>query len=171
MLATKATTDFPQIEQFLSKISLAPRQASKHLTLWPLIRSGDARDTLRYVTLSQAASRGDVLVDELRTGAQVPHVLVVNRGDVAVLTLFGEEIRGAKQNRIANASFLVPALGEVVLDVSCVEQGRWSRPHRGVRFSSTGRSFARHEGEDGTSHRSLAQGWAELRCGAARGVG
>jgi len=39
--------------------------------------------------------------------------------------LFGEELRGALQNRVANASFLVPAQGTLEIDVSCVEQGRW----------------------------------------------
>src|SRR5262249_16384077 len=43
----------------------------------------------------------------------------------------------AKQNRIANASFLVPAKTELVLDVSCVEHGRWSR-RSGAMFASTG---------------------------------
>jgi hypothetical protein len=61
-------------------------------------------------------------------------VALVNRGDVSVLVLFGEEIVGAKQNRVANASFLVAPKSRVVLDVSCVERGRWSlRP--GASFS------------------------------------
>ncbi len=48
---------------------------------------------------------------------------------------FGGELIGAKQNRIANASFLVPAESELVIDVSCVEAGRWGRRRR-ERFSS-----------------------------------
>lgn len=62
---------------------------------------------------------------------------VTNRGHRALLFVFGEEILGAKQNRVANASFLVPAKSEVVLDVSCVEAGRWSRA-RGGRFRGSG---------------------------------
>jgi len=125
------------IATFLASASLAPRQSSKSLTLWPLTRPGALSKAPEYVTLSDAFARGVFTIDELRDGAQVPHVLATNRGPVAVLVLFGEEIRGAKQNRIANASFLVPAKTELVLDVSCVEHGRWSR-RSGARFASTG---------------------------------
>jgi hypothetical protein len=37
----------------------------------------------------------------------------------------GEELVGAKQNRIVNISLMVPAESEVNIPVSCVEQGRW----------------------------------------------
>jgi len=78
-------------------------------------------------------------VEELREGAEVPRVLVDNRGDVPVLVLFGEEIRGALQNRIANASFLIPPHQQLDIDVSCVEGGRWSG--RGS-FAGTGEIMA-----------------------------
>jgi hypothetical protein len=43
------------------------------------------------------------------------------------LFLEGEELRGAKQNRILNTSVLVPAQARLTIPVSCVEQGRWQR--------------------------------------------
>jgi hypothetical protein len=125
------------ISSFLASVSLAPRQAHKSLTLWPVLRGDAPSKAPEYITLSEAYARGQLAIDELREGAQVPHVRATNRGKLAVLVLFGEEIRGAKQNRIANASFLVPPQQEIVLDVSCVEHGRWS--HRpGSGFASTG---------------------------------
>ena len=39
----------------------------------------------------------------------------------------GEELVGAKQNRILNVSVLVDADAKLPIPVSCVEQGRWSR--------------------------------------------
>jgi hypothetical protein len=130
------------IASFLGSSSLAPRQSHKSLTLWPLLRDGAPSSAPPYVTLSEAFARGQLVIDELQKGATVPHVLAKNRGDVAVLVLFGEEIRGAMQNRIANASFLVPPKAEVVLDVSCVEHGRWAR--RGAAFESTGAVMSSH---------------------------
>jgi len=158
MLIAQSPIATPMLQAFLSQLKLAPSQAHEHLTLWPLTRSDGAPQSLRYVTLSQAVARGELLVDELRTGAQVPHVLVVNRGALAVLALFGEEIRGAKQNRIANASFLIPPKGQVVIDVSCVEAGRWQSAARPTgagfaspRFETTG-SVVSHAMRRAMSH-------------------
>ena len=47
----------------------------------------------------------------------------------------GEELVGAKQNRILNVSVLVDAKSALKIPVSCVEQGRWSR--RSAAFSTT----------------------------------
>jgi hypothetical protein len=113
---------------FLSKLHLAPRQSAKQLTLWPLLHADPEAGTsgrVPYISLADALGVGQASVEEVGSGS-VPHVAVRNRGEIPVLVLFGEEIVGAKQNRIANASFLVPPQQRVVLDVSCVEQGRWS---------------------------------------------
>jgi len=127
------------IAELLARIALAPQQTHKSLTLWPLLLSEDAPvlDERGYVLLAHALEDGTVQIDEVSEGGSVPHVRVTNRGAQDVLFLFGEEIRGAKQNRIANASFLVPAQSELVIDVSCVEQGRWRRQARGG-FGSSG---------------------------------
>jgi hypothetical protein len=127
----------PILSAFLQQLALAPRQTHKALTLWPLVVPPDSRAPLGppYVALADAIESGALRVDEVDAGGRVPHVRVHNQGDVAVLVLFGEELRGAKQDRVANASFLVPAQSELVIDVSCVEQGRWSR-RRGAGFAA-----------------------------------
>jgi hypothetical protein len=129
----------PPVADLLAVAHLAPRQSAKSLSLWPLVLNQPQwrPTTPDYVSLGEALSTGALVVDEVSEGGRVPHVRVVNRGDVAVLFLFGEEIRGAKQNRIVNATFLVPSGGDVVLDVSCVEAGRWSR-RPGAGFSAGG---------------------------------
>jgi len=50
----------------------------------------------------------------------------VNRTALDVLLCHGEELVGAKQNRILNVTVLVAAGSKVRMPVSCVEQGRWS---------------------------------------------
>ena len=55
----------------------------------------------------------------------MPELRVVNPLDESVLLYDGEELVGAKQNRILNVSVLVGAKTELAIPVSCVEQGRW----------------------------------------------
>lgn len=123
------------LADFLAGVALAPRQAHKALTVWPLVLRGGAAAAPAYVPLARALEAGWLEVDEVSEGGSVPRARVTNRGGSAVLVLFGEELVGAKQNRIANASFLVPAQSELVLDVSCVEHGRWGRASR-LRFGA-----------------------------------
>ena len=57
---------------------------------------------------------------------------MANGADRPLLLLDGEELIGAKQNRILNTTVLVAAHTEVTIPVSCVEQGRWG--YRGRQF-------------------------------------
>lgn len=129
-MPTAAPTPPSPVADFLATTGLAPRQDHKALTLWPLVHGAGATAAPGYVPLARALEAGWLEVDEVSDGGSVPHVKVSNRGGEAVLVLFGEELVGAKQNRIANASFLVPAESELVIDVSCVEHGRWGRRAR-----------------------------------------
>jgi hypothetical protein len=166
------------ISGFLASVALAPRRACKALTLWPLVWREDAPEcsAASYVGLAEALARGSVEIDEVSEGGAVPLVRVTNTGAAAVLFLFGEEIAGALQNRVANASFLVPGKSEIVLDVSCVEAGRWSR-RRGERFRGTrevlshalrrkmARKVARARAADdgaGRFHADQAEVWDEI---------
>ena len=124
---TTPTAISNSIPNFLGQVSLAPRQAHKALSVWPLV----LRDEVEiggptYSALGAALAEGTLTIGEVSDGGSVPHVRVSNRSARGVLLMFGEELRGAKQNRISNASFLVPGESELVIDVSCVEAGRWS---------------------------------------------
>ncbi len=57
-----------------------------------------------------------------------------NPTDANVLLYDGEELLGAKQNRILNVTVLVAARSTTPIPVSCVEEGRWSR--RSASFAS-----------------------------------
>jgi hypothetical protein len=100
----------------------------QNLTLLPLVAGCD-RDA-DYVVLDEALARGWVEVTELSEEGHVPELKVVNRGDTAVLLLDGEELVGAKQNRVLNLTILVPPRHTSTIPVSCVESGRWRRISR-----------------------------------------
>ena len=75
-----------------------------------------------------------VQVTEISEGGSVPELQVANKLDVRVFLMDGQELVGAKQNRILNTDVLVPANTTVKIPVSCVEQGRWH--HNSPSFSS-----------------------------------
>jgi len=80
----------------------------------------------RYVTLDEALPRG-LRITETSEAGSVPELFVENPLDENVLLYDGEELVGAKQNRILNVSVLVGAAAKLPIPVSCVEQGRWRR--------------------------------------------
>ena len=80
--------------------------------------------------LDDALKAGTARVEELGEGGSVPELRLVNGGASPVLILEGDELIGAKQNRTVNSTVLVAAHSELVLPVSCVERGRWSRRSR-----------------------------------------
>jgi len=65
-------------------------------------------------------------ITEVTESGSVPFLQVANGADRPLLLLDGEELIGAKQNRILNTTVLVAGHTEVTIPVSCVE----SRPAR-----------------------------------------
>ena len=104
----------------------------KSLTVFPLFTN--AASPVEYQLADEAITAATVAVQEVSEGGSVPELLVENSADTRVLFLEGEELRGAKQNRILNTSILVPAKAKIKVPVSCVEQGRWR--YAGKHFSS-----------------------------------
>jgi hypothetical protein len=76
------------------------------------------------VTLEEALPLG-FRVAEVDAAGSVPELAVANPLDSNVLLYDGEELLGAKQNRILNVTVLVEARSETRIPVSCVEEGRW----------------------------------------------
>jgi hypothetical protein len=72
----------------------------------------------------------EAVVAELLTigekdGGQVPFLLATNKGKEHVLVLDGEQLIGARQNRMTNRTILLPPESVTEIPVSCMEQGRW----------------------------------------------
>lgn len=105
-----------------------------NLAMLPLL--GPDRPGPDYILLSDALEQGLATVTEVSESGEVPNLAVRNNGDRPILALDGQELNGAKQNRILNLSLLVPARSTTVVPVSCVEQGRWD--YRTREFGSSG---------------------------------
>ena len=76
-----------------------------------------------WLTVAEAGERARIT--EVSEAGSVPTLQVTNTADQPLLLLDGEELVGAKQNRILNMTVLVAAGATVTIPVSCVEQGRW----------------------------------------------
>jgi hypothetical protein len=107
----------------LSITELGEPQTHRNLSLFPLLADGIAEPG--YLLLDEALGRGCARVTEVSEQGSVPELRFVNECDRPVLLIDGEELVGAKQNRILNLSVLVPAHKTIVVPVSCVEAGRW----------------------------------------------
>jgi len=91
-----------------------------------------------YVTLDESLAGGQLEITEVSDGGTVPTLKVRNKGTLAAFLMAGEQLSGGKQNRVLNASILVPAESELPIPVSCVERGRWA--YRSGNFGSSGSS-------------------------------
>lgn len=111
------------ITDFLTSIEFGDAQVHENMSVVPLFLPEDRGPD--YITLKEALSEKLLTVTEVDDAGLVPELNVVNGGNVAVLLLGGEELFGAKQNRVLNTSILIPPGSETVVPVSCTEQGRW----------------------------------------------
>jgi hypothetical protein len=121
----------PELLALSSRLSIAAAQTFPSLAVVPLVDS-TALPT-GWLTLHQAIERGLAEVTELSEQGSVPQLSFLNRGLDPVFLLDGEELVGAKQNRILNLSILTPGQTSLEIPVSCVEQGRWSWRSRHFR--------------------------------------
>ena len=116
------------IASALSSVTLGLEVTVKNLSMFPLLtdpREEEGIDSVEPLTLDEALSSGWAQITETSDAGSVPELRFLNKGDRPVFVLDGEELLGAKQNRIVNLSILVPAVSSLTIPVSCVEAGRW----------------------------------------------
>jgi hypothetical protein len=119
------------IRSTLQGLELGPAMQGDLLTLYPLLSPRPAEPA--YDLARDAFERGTLEVTEVSEGGSVPTLAVVNGGERPVLLLDGEELIGAKQNRVLNVTVLVAAQQTIAVPVSCVEAGRWQYRSRKFR--------------------------------------
>ena len=128
------------IAQHISRVELGKLHRHENMIVIPVltpeldVECPGARFVADCLTLDAALAAGTLTVTEVSEGGSVSHLLVVNEGELPVLIVDGEELVGAKQNRVLNTSVLLGAHGKYTVDVSCVERGRWA--YRSRTFSS-----------------------------------
>jgi hypothetical protein len=164
------------IQDTLSELTIKQSSTYRNMTMFPMVSDGDI--SLEYLTLDQALDLGIATVREVSAGGSVPELRVENRAEVPVLIVDGEEFVGAKQNRTANLTILVPPYKTVNIPVACVEAGRWhyatdsfvasQRTHfasgRAAKMATVSDSMKRRQ----SRHADQRQVWDEISAKAER---
>jgi len=122
------------MKEHLEQIVFGEMQSYQHVGIIPLkLQKDNGPD---YLTMKEAMDSHLLLITELTEGGHVPELRVFNQSRKPVLLLDGEELSGAKQNRVLNTTILLKENSETVIPVSCTEQGRWS--YRSAHFEESG---------------------------------
>jgi hypothetical protein len=160
------------IQDSLSGLKLGAPQAHRNLAFFPLLAADAGPGQGGYLLLDEALDRKLARVTEVSGAGSVPELAFENASTEKILLVDGDELIGAKQNRIINLSILVGGGMRIPIPVSCVEQGRWS--YRTSEFGSAKRSlFAKARAkkmgrvsasmrERGERHSNQGEVWADV---------
>ena len=94
------------------------------LSVFPL-KSKVHHATASYLVLDDALTTNQFRITEISEHGSVNQLLAINDTDSQVFLLDGEELVGAKQDRVLNLSIMLAPKSRTEIPVSCVEHGRW----------------------------------------------
>ena len=123
------------IADYLAEVSLGTPVSHGSMTVVPVF-APPVLEEHEYLTLSEAMDRGALQITEVSEAGNVPQLKAVNMANKAILILDGEQLVGAKQDRVVNTTILLPPESYTVIPVSCTEHGRWRYSSR-REFSSS----------------------------------
>src|SRR5262245_22943155 len=161
----------PTVKGMTPALQVGKSTTRHNLAMFPLLTDMSI-PAAAYVPLGAALRAGSAKITEVSEGGSVPTLAFENIADTPVLIIDGEELLGARQNRIANVTVLIPAHKKVPLPVSCVERGRWSYRSRefsdspDIMYREARAAKARSVSSNLSAHRSYAsdQGavWSDI---------
>lgn len=125
------------IRETLSRVEIGEPIQHQTLIVYPLLSTTLAISD--YLTLDEALATQKCQVSEVSEGGVVAELFFENLDKQPILLLDGEELVGAKQNRVLNLTILCAGELKITIPVSCVEQGRWR--YRSKHFESAGRTL------------------------------
>lgn len=115
------------LTSFVLSLRFGPVQQYENMAIIPLMTSYPSSD---FLGMREAINSGRLIVSEVSQYGSVSALKAKNKNRSPVLLLCGEEVKGAKQNRLMNTSILLKERAETTIPVSCTEAGRWSMVSR-----------------------------------------
>ncbi len=112
------------LTRYLDEADIHPPARVGRLTVFPVTLGAEARLT-GVLTMDQALAKRLLVIEELPE-AQVSKARFVNKsGDQMIFLMAGEVITGGKQNRTLTTDALLGPDSTTVLELYCVQRGRW----------------------------------------------
>jgi hypothetical protein len=133
------------IEDYLADASLGTPVSYGSMTVVPVFAPPFAVGH-EYLLLQEAMDLGVLTITELHEAGSVPQLMAVNTGKKAILLIDGEQLVGAKQDRVLNTTVMLAPESKTVIPVSCTEYGRWwysSREFRSTDYVMSSNSRRR----------------------------
>ena len=157
------------LEQAMAGIKVGEPTVYGGLAVFPLMGGTNRKTGLPDA--KRGVRPSGIEISEVSEGGSVPELRLKNKLDQDVFAADGETLLGAKQNRVLNSSIYVKASAEIVIPVSCVEQGRWSYQSRNFQVERVQRVRVVACGEDVLGGIFLEDDRYGSPFGPGRGVG
>lgn len=115
-----------QIAEYISACEFRPFEYPVDQSLLRIFTMHTPREFPKpIIELSKALEQQVAEVTEVDQSGSVQQLYVLNHSQSYLLLYEGSLLKGAKQNRVVNATLLLPPVSKNVIPASCVEQGRW----------------------------------------------
>jgi hypothetical protein len=112
------------LDNLIAIVTVGSPARHQALSVYPLTYTGRCAASA-YLVLDEALATGRFRITEISESGSVPRLLAINANSAPVFLLDGEELVGAKQNRVLNLSIMLAPKSRTEIPVSCVEAGRW----------------------------------------------
>lgn len=141
------------LSELFSDFEYGSVQTYMNMSVVSILKSVDSSADI--LTLSKGLDMGLVEINEVSWEGSVNSLKITNKAVTPLLILDGEEFIGAKQNRIANSTYIIPPQTTMNIQVSCVEKNRWNYVSNSFKSSNhyASSSIRRNNSED--IHNSL----------------
>jgi hypothetical protein len=165
------------LDELLDSITVGAPQAFEEVQVFPLF-SNQSESAATFLQLDEALAEGLAEITEVSDAGDVPQLTVTNKSLRDIIIYDGEQLIGAKQNRVVNITVVVAANSTLPIPVSCVEQGRWRYTSPGFASSdhfsypslrrSTHSDVTRSKESRGSSDSDQSRVWGDISAKAAR---
>lgn len=164
------------LNELLDSITVGAPQVFEEVQVFPLFSSQSK--SLTFLQLDEALKEGLAEITEVSDAGNVPQLTVINKSPRDIIIYDGQQLIGAKQNRVVNITVVVPANSTLPIPVSCVEQGRWCYNSPGFAASphfsypslrrTTHSDVTRSKETSGSSNADQSRVWQDISAKAAR---